>query len=131
MIVTLSKPLDIPRLHGTQFATGLRNKQHMDHNKQNTGKDSGQTDPNRQSASRDKSSNVNKTGRTADDNSDADSSKLYLTDDSTLQTREEKEKDNRVDPRQDRTISVSEDDLHAPELGRLTGRDDDDDQRNQ
>ena len=47
---------------------------------------------------------------------------LHLTDDSTLQTREEKERDNAVDPRRDKTISVSEDDLHDPNAGRLTGR---------
>lgn len=48
--------------------------------------------------------------------------KLHLTDDSTLQTREEKERDNAVDPRRDNTISVSEDDLRDPNAGRLTGR---------
>jgi hypothetical protein len=48
--------------------------------------------------------------------------RVHLTDDSTLQTREEKERDNKVDPREDRTISVSEDDLHDSKAGRLTGR---------
>ena len=48
--------------------------------------------------------------------------KLHLTDDSTLQTREEKERDNAVDPRRDDTISVSEDDLRDSKAGRLTGR---------
>lgn len=48
--------------------------------------------------------------------------KIYLTDNSTLQTREEKERDNKVDPRQDRTISVSEDDLNDAQAGPLTGR---------
>jgi hypothetical protein len=47
---------------------------------------------------------------------------IYLTDDSTLQTSEEKERDNAVDPRRDKTISVSEDDLHDVKAGRLTGR---------
>ena len=48
--------------------------------------------------------------------------KVHLTDDSTLQTREEKESDNSVDARKDRDISVSEDDLHDAKAGRLTGR---------
>ncbi|HYF32285.1 MAG TPA: hypothetical protein VD993_14275 [Chitinophagaceae bacterium] len=56
------------------------------------------------------------------DPSTEDDSKLHLTDDSTLQTHEEKEQDNRVDPRQDRNISVSEDDLRDAGAGRLTGR---------
>ena len=51
-----------------------------------------------------------------------EATKLHLTDDSTLQTREEKESDNAVDPRRDKTISVSEDDLHDANAGRLTGR---------
>lgn len=48
-----------------------------------------------------------------------DDVRLHLTDNSTLQTREEKESDNAVDPRNDRTISVSEDDLHDPQEDRL------------
>jgi len=48
--------------------------------------------------------------------------KVHLTDDSTLQTREEKESDNAVNPRQDNDISVSQDDLHDAKAGRLTGR---------
>lgn len=48
--------------------------------------------------------------------------KVHLTDDSTLQTKEEKERDNAVDPRRDNTISVSEDDLRDAKAGRLTGR---------
>lgn len=51
---------------------------------------------------------------------------LHLTDDSTLQTREEKERDNSVDPRRDNTISVSEDDLHDPNAARLTGTESED-----
>lgn len=51
-----------------------------------------------------------------------DDTKVHLTDDSTLQTREEKESDNAVDARKDRDISVSEDDLHDAKAGRLTGR---------
>lgn len=50
---------------------------------------------------------------------------LHLTDDSTLQTAEEKRRDEAVDPRRDRNISVSEDDLHDPNAGRLTGREND------
>lgn len=56
------------------------------------------------------------------DPADEDDTRLHLTDNSTLQTREEKEKDNRVDPRQDQDISVSEDDLRDAQAGRLTGR---------
>lgn len=48
--------------------------------------------------------------------------KIHLTDNSTLQTREEKERDEAVDPRRDDTISVSEDDLRDANAGRLTGR---------
>lgn len=55
--------------------------------------------------------------------------KVHLTDDSTLQSAEEKEHDNAVDPRQDRTISVSEDDLHDAKAGRLTGRESEDERR--
>ena len=53
------------------------------------------------------------------DENDAD---LHLTDNSTLQTREEKEKDNRVDVKKDHDISVSEDDLHDIKAGTITGR---------
>lgn len=61
-----------------------------------------------------------------DDNNenDDDNARAHLTDDSTLQTRQEKEHDDRVDPREDRTISVSEDDLRDAKAGRLTGRED-------
>ena len=52
--------------------------------------------------------------------------KLHLTDNSTLQTREEKERDNAVDVRRDNTISVSEDTSAIPNAGRLTGRESDD-----
>ena len=55
--------------------------------------------------------------------------KLHLTDDSTLQTAEEKEHDEAVDPRRDRTISVSEDDLHDAKAGRLTGRENEEERR--
>ena len=58
------------------------------------------------------------------DPADEDDSKLHLTDDSTLQTREEKEKDNRVDVNKDhRNIDISEDDLRDAKAGKLTGRD--------
>jgi hypothetical protein len=50
--------------------------------------------------------------------------RLHLTDNSTLQTREEKESDNKVDASRDEDISVSEDDLRDAKAGRLTGRDD-------
>jgi hypothetical protein len=72
-------------------------------------------------ANRDK--HINFAALEAGDQDPADEDvKIYLTDDSTLQTSEEKESDNMVDPRKDRTISVSEDDLHDAKAGRLTGR---------
>ena len=49
---------------------------------------------------------------------------IYLTTDSTLQTPAEHRHDQSVDPRQDKTREVSEDDLHDIKLGKLTGRDD-------
>ena len=52
-----------------------------------------------------------------------DDVKLHLTSDSTLQTREEKEHDNTVDPRKDDSISVSEDDLRDAKAGKRSGRD--------
>ncbi len=51
---------------------------------------------------------------------------IYLTTDSTLQTPAEHRHDQTVDPRQDTTREVSQDDLHDIKLGKLTGRDDTD-----
>ena len=56
------------------------------------------------------------------DPADEDDTKLHLTDNSTLQTREEKEKDNRVDVTKDSDISISEDDLRDAKAGTITGR---------
>lgn len=97
----------------------------MDNNNRNNDKPREEIDRHLQSpgeANRDKHINFTALERGEDDPADIDDSKLHLTDDSTLQTREEKEHDNRVDPREDRTISVSEDDLHDAKAGRLTGR---------
>lgn len=45
--------------------------------------------------------------------------KIYLTPDSTLQTPEEHQHDQSVDPRKDNTISVSNDDLRETDIDRL------------
>lgn len=72
-------------------------------------------------ANRDK--HINFVALEAGDQDPADEkTQVHLTDDSTLQTREEKEHDNSVDPRKDRSIDVSEDDLRDAKAGRLTGR---------
>lgn len=47
---------------------------------------------------------------------------VYLYGDSTLQTPEEHEHDQRVDPRRDDSIDVSDSDLEEIKAGRLTGR---------
>jgi hypothetical protein len=44
--------------------------------------------------------------------------KIYLTPDSTLQTPEEHQHDQSVDPRKDTTIGVSNDDLHDTDIDR-------------
>jgi hypothetical protein len=49
--------------------------------------------------------------------------KIYLTPDSTLQTPEEDRHDKSIDPREDNTISVSNDDLHETNADRLAGSD--------
>lgn len=97
----------------------------MDNNNRNTNKSTEETDRHLQSpgeANRDKHINFTALERGNEDPADIDDSRLHLTDDSTLQTREEKEKDDRVNAREDRTISVSEDDLHDARAGQLTGR---------
>lgn len=48
---------------------------------------------------------------------------IYLTSDSTLQSPEEHTHDKQVDPRSDRTMEASSDDLHEINAGKLTGRD--------
>ena len=44
--------------------------------------------------------------------------KIYLTPDSTLQTPEEHQHDQSVDPRKNNTIGVSNDDLHETDIDR-------------
>lgn len=51
-----------------------------------------------------------------------ESTPIYLTTDSTLQTPEEHERDQRIDPRKDDTMDVSDTDLEEIKAGRLTGR---------
>jgi hypothetical protein len=48
---------------------------------------------------------------------------IYLTGNSTLQSNEEHAHDKSVDPNQDTSMSVSNDDLHDINAGKLTGRD--------
>ena len=45
--------------------------------------------------------------------------KIYLTPDSTLQTPEEHQHDQSVDPRKDNTIGVSNDDLRETDIDRF------------
>lgn len=49
--------------------------------------------------------------------------KIYLTPDSTLQTPEEHRHDQSVDPRKDKKIDVSNDDLHETKADQLAGSD--------
>lgn len=49
----------------------------------------------------------------------AEETKIYLTPDSTLQTPEEHQHDQRVDPRKDNSIGVSNDDLHETDIDRM------------
>lgn len=59
--------------------------------------------------------NMNKnTGK----NNGAEETKIYLTPDSTLQTPEEHQHDQSVDPRKDNSISVSNDDLRETDIDR-------------
>lgn len=51
-----------------------------------------------------------------------DSTPIFLSGESTLQTPEEERHDKSVDPRKDDSIDVSNDDLHDIKLGRMTGR---------
>lgn len=44
--------------------------------------------------------------------------KIYLTPDSTLQTPEEHQHDQKVDPRKDNTLDVSNDDLRETDVDR-------------
>lgn len=60
-------------------------------------------------------------------NNKAEETKIYLTPDSTLQTPEEHQHDQSVDPRKDNTISVSNDDLRETDIDKF--RDDVDGKR--
>lgn len=53
------------------------------------------------------------------DKNKPEETKIYLTPDSTLQTPEEHQHDQSVDPRKDDTISVSNDDLRETETDRF------------
>ena len=50
---------------------------------------------------------------------EAEETKIYLTPDSTLQTPEEHQHDQSVDPRKDNTIGVSNDDLRETDIDRM------------
>ena len=52
-----------------------------------------------------------------------DSTPIYLTGDSTLQTPEEDAHDSAIDPRADSTMEPSNDDLHETAADRLAGSD--------
>jgi hypothetical protein len=52
-------------------------------------------------------------------NNEVEETKIYLTPDSTLQTPEEHQHDQTVDPRKDNTIGVSNDDLRDTDIDRF------------
>lgn len=52
-------------------------------------------------------------------NSESEETKIYLTDNSTLQTPKEHEHDKNVDPRKDNTIGVSNDDLRDTDIDKF------------
>ena len=62
--------------------------------------------------------------RTASNESD-DSVPIYLNSDTTLQTPEEHERDQRIDPRKSDKMDVSDSDLEEIKAGKLTGREPD------
>lgn len=55
-------------------------------------------------------------------NKSEDSVPIYLNSNTTLQTPEEHERDQRIDPRKDDTMDVSDSDLEEIRAGKLTGR---------
>jgi hypothetical protein len=63
--------------------------------------------------------NKNKDKKQQGKNNDAEETKIYLTPDSTLQTPEEHQHDQSVDPRKDNTIGVSNDDLRETDIDRF------------
>jgi hypothetical protein len=52
-------------------------------------------------------------------NNEIEETKIYLTSDSTLQTPEEHQHDQSVNPRKDNTIEVSNDDLRDTDIDRF------------
>ena len=63
--------------------------------------------------------NKNKEKKQRDNNNETQETKIYLTPDSTLQTPEEHEHDQSVDPTKDNTIGVSNDDLRDTDIDRF------------
>ena len=63
--------------------------------------------------------NKNTAKKQRDNNNETQETKIYLTPDSTLQTPEEHEHDQSVDPRKDNTIGVSNDDLRDTDTDRF------------
>jgi hypothetical protein len=61
-------------------------------------------------------------GKGPSSNDANESTPIYLTTDSTLQTPDEHEHDQQVDPRKDDSMDVSDTDLEEIKAGRLTGR---------
>jgi hypothetical protein len=63
--------------------------------------------------------NKNKEKKQRDNNNEIQETKIYLTPDSTLQTPEEHQHDQSVDPRKDNRISVSNDDMRDTDIDRF------------
>lgn len=63
--------------------------------------------------------NKNKGQNQKNKNNETEETKIYLTPDSTLQTPEEHQHDQSVDPRKDNTIGVSNDDLRETDIDRF------------
>ena len=62
---------------------------------------------------------MNTNGEKQKGKNEAEETKIYLTPDSTLQTPEEHQHDQSVDPRKDNSISVSNDDLRDTDIDRF------------
>ncbi|HEX8315882.1 MAG TPA: hypothetical protein VF609_12865 [Flavisolibacter sp.] len=63
--------------------------------------------------------NENQEKKQRGNNNEVGETKIYLTPDSTLQTPEEHQHDQSVDPRKDNTIGVSNDDLRETDIDRF------------
>ena len=63
--------------------------------------------------------NENQEKKQRGNNNEVGETKIYLTPDSTLQTPEEHQHDQSVDPRNDNTIGVSNDDLRETDIDRF------------